>query len=77
MILVRLHFFRQKFKHIIQEQRRLDYEREKGEKNFSLSRTMSRVNPVQGVKNVKRRLSMSLGGGGKVSLAKSDLHLHS
>jgi hypothetical protein len=64
MILVRLHFFRQRFKHIIQEQRRLDYEREK---NFSLGRTISRANPVQGVKNVKRRLSMSLGGAAKAS----------
>jgi hypothetical protein len=62
MILVRLHFFRQRFKNIIKEQRRLDYEAEKQDKTFSLSRTMSRVNPVQGVKNAKRRLSMSLGG---------------
>jgi hypothetical protein len=67
MILVRIHFFRQRFKYIIKEQRRLDYEREKQDKGFSLGRTMSIINPVQGVKNVKRKLSMSIGN--KVSLS--------
>lgn len=64
MIVARLHFFRQKFRHVIEEQRRRDSKRGTG---FNLSRTLSRVNPTEGMKEVKRRMSSSLRMGNKVS----------
>ncbi|KAI9633595.1 cation transport protein-domain-containing protein [Dioszegia hungarica] len=63
MIVARLHFFRQKFRHVIEEQRRRDSKRGTG---FNLSRTLSRVNPTEGMKEVKRRMSSSLRMGNKV-----------
>lgn len=57
MILVRLYFFRQEFKHVILEAKRKQEAaaRERGEKKFNLSRTISRAVPVS---TIKRRLSM-------------------
>jgi hypothetical protein len=57
MILVRIYFFRQEFKHVILEAKRKREEaaREKGEKKFNLTRTISRAVPVS---TIKRRLSM-------------------
>jgi hypothetical protein len=60
MIMVRQHFFRATFRHAIRE-------RQKRSSSFSISKTISKVNPGQGLSNIRRKLSMSVVGG-KVSI---------
>jgi hypothetical protein len=63
MIMVRQHFFRVTFRHAIRE-------RQKRSSSFSISKTISKVNPGQGLSNIRRKLSMSVVGG-KVSVTLS------
>ncbi|RSH85304.1 low affinity potassium transporter [Saitozyma podzolica] len=56
MIMVRQHFFRATFRHAIRE-------RQKRSSSFSISKTISKVNPGQGLSNIRRKLSMSVVGG--------------